>query len=481
MSHILVLIVSAYILLSSHCPPANTTVELSKEPTRPVEPMIPYSCEKKRVGPTYFASPTIPIRTATPAKLASERRRPVASNSFVSDAPEPEIQEESFSPVVPSSLSEAGSAFPIGIPLRSVAGGGISFAGSASDKGVSVSKHRDPLPICFFEGIQNHDESEPSVENVVANEAPSADDFWKRHNFWGDSKGNLEANQKESVVFIDTHKTNQKPYTSPTTVETWLKLSCQDAVDPEYFSKQHVLSLVSQQMRLSIMRASNDIKIFKPGSTELIAFEAAKNPRKFYWLLLRFVYSSSQMRDPKTESWWYQDVDPTEKVRETAPDNFCLVLQELQKYPDVFDKYSNFHQLIFYYFEGLKSAYPSGGTNDQRKTHINCINWVRSRLLLGVRDAKTKFSELLELLNDNKGPRLMESKHLMLNDDPKPVKAQVRSGTIAVSCLLPQPSRDIFPRAVAAVVPLRAKSHFLSRFVSRWCPVAVSSSTRVQV
>jgi hypothetical protein len=403
MSHILVLVVSAYILVSSHCPPANTTVELSKEPTRPVEPMIPPSSAKRHAGPTYFPSPNIrgppaasPV--ATPAKLASERRRPVESNSLISDAPEREIQEESSLPVVPRGQSSAGTAFQIGTSLHAVAGGGISFPGIVSGGAASLSKQRDPPPVWFYEGIRELHQREPSVDENV--EAPHADDFWKKHSLWGDV-GAVEAGDR--VVFTDTHHTLKAPFKGPTTVEKWLN----DSQNPEYFSNQHVFSLLNQQKKDSI----SDIKI---------------PPPKFYWLLLRFVYSSSQMKDPK-ESWWYQVVDPTEKHGETAPDNFCLVLQELQKYPDVFVTYSDFHRLIWFYFEGVKLAYPNGEAST-----ITRMDWIRSRPLLGVRGAKQQFSELLgilkkpdELLNGKIYGNLAESKCLTANDR----KAQVRSGT----------------------------------------------------
>jgi hypothetical protein len=410
MSHILVLVVSLYILVSSHCPPANTTVELSKEPTRPVEIMMPSSCEKTRAGPTRFHSPTIrgpsaanPV--ATPAKLASERRRPLESNSLISDAPEREIQEELSLPVAPPGQSVAVAAFPIGTSSRAVAGGGISFPGIVSDGAASASKQLVAPPVWFYKGIRDLDEKEPSAVEIV--EPPRADDFWKKHSLWGDVAA---AKAGDRSIFTDTHHTLKAPFKSPTSVEKWL----QDSQDPEYFPNQPVFSLLSPQMKDSIMRASTDIKI------------PPKSPPKFYWLLLRFVYSSSQLQDPK-HSWWYED--PTAKDGNTAPDNFCLVLQELQKYPDVFVTYSDFHRLIWFYFEGLKWAYPNGETS---AIAITRIDWIRSRPLLGVRDAKKKFSDLLEILREpdkllNVNKDLAESKHLTVKDDN--LKAQVWSGT----------------------------------------------------
>lgn len=409
MSHILVLVVSLYILVSSHCPPANTTVELSKEPTRPVEIMMPSSCEKTRAGPTCFHSPSIRGPSAanpvtTPAKLASERRRPLESNSLISDAPEREIQEESSLPVAPLGQSTAAAAFPIGTSLRAVAGGGISFPGIVSDGAASASKQRVAPPVWFYEGIRDLDEKEPEKKGGGV-KPPQADDFWKKHSLWCDVDA---AEAGDPDIFRDTHHTLEVPFKG-TTVEKWLL----DSQDPEYFSNQPVFSLLSPQMKDSIMRAYTQIP------------SHSSPPPKFYWLLLRFVYSSSQMQDPK-HSWWYKE--PTAKDGNTAPDNFCLVLQELQKYPGVFVTYSNFHRLIWFYFEGLKRDYHSGKTSEitRMDNAIKRMDWIRSRPLLGVQNAKKQFLELLEklkkpqeLLKDN----LAESKCLTVTDEN--LKAQV--------------------------------------------------------
>jgi hypothetical protein len=382
--HFVALAVSLRFVVVAHYPTSNKRAVLIEEPVRPFEPIImdrnkSETVEKKSLTPTSFSRPSAsPANRKLPAKLSSTLRSRLTKSDEVTDGL---LAVERIYPSISLSTSPATIVYT-SAPAAAVAGGGVSFGGgisftnaaieSAVPKGARKSREPPPAelwaPIIAMGGFDL-----PSVKSD-ANESPQADDFWKKHRLWG---------SQDKEFFDDVHQTTQKPFGDGDSIQQWIRRSCRSSAPAgKYLDDQLV---VNRGLSAALRDALN----------EELQRVCPSNDEKFYWLLLRLVYSSSKLQHPE-KSWWYsKDGESGDAV----PNNFCSVLREIQRAGfDVFPKYSMFNDVIHYHFEGLKLAFEQKTLSES--AFEDCVQWVRSRPLLGVWDAKTKFERLLKFLED---------------------------------------------------------------------------------
>jgi hypothetical protein len=366
----------------------------------------------KSFSPKPF-TPTSSKTNRTPAILASAKQPHAVNNHLTDDlefqAPPNRASEASttatFSTrtaqaVVPSSLF----SFPTLNPQLP----------AAPARGSATAQKLEPLPLFVYDDIYK---PEHKVQNSASNSKHQdlTSDFWKKPELWGPNP----------------QKATEQPFSAQQTVDDWLKHSCStlpDASPNQYLNQQHAFSLVEDAgQRKTVLEAFS--RIVSPSTS---------NTTKFYWLLLHFVYASSMLPDP-TNSWWYQQSQGDLAAGSSKPpDNFCSVLQRIQKYPDVFKTYADFYDLFKYYCEGLKvwakrlkEAKPEEN-QEQFKSIMERIDWVRSRPLLGVPNSKKGFASLLDTLKDTDKKNFADfqsvSKHLWMQ-----VPGHVESKKVSVS------------------------------------------------
>jgi hypothetical protein len=379
--HWFALTMSVYIVKCAHYPPPNKRAALEEAPVRPVEPMHAYTPEavkKKGFPPTSMLSLAISpenSKNRIPAKVASERRLRLTNSAEVTDGLEP-VRKQDWHEIVPVALAAPvyGSA-PASAPASTV----FSSAPMGSSVPKGGGKKRDPCPSHVF--VPAAARNKPPL--AANEEAPNLDDFWKKHALWGEVVLEKRSDGKEIKFFSDVNRTTQKPFTDSSNIKQWIEQSCRDSAGQgKYLDQQHVIRTgFKADQRDGLHRA-------------LDARSSPNEVEKFYWLLLRLVYSSSMLKQGEIEkSWWFsKDVDSID-----TPNNFCSVLREIHKADvDVFTKYSMFNKVVHYHFEGLESAYAK---KEPRKIE-ECIDWFRSLPLIGVRNAKTHFEEFLKVLDD---------------------------------------------------------------------------------
>lgn len=426
--HWFTLFMSLYIVICAYYPPPNKRVALEEAPVRPVEPMHTYTPEavkKKSFTPSSMLSlpisPEIP-KNRIPAKVASERRSRLTNSAEVTDRLE---RKQDRHEVVPAALAAPayGSA---------LASAPASTFFSSAPIGSSVpkvgGKKRDPCPSRVFVPAAARVKSPSAAKE----EAPNDDDFWKKHGLWGEVVLAKKSDGKEIKFFKDVNRTTQKPFTDSKKIQQWIEESCRESAgEGKYLDQHHVIKDLGGGQRNDLHQALDRVARSSSNSN--------KAAEKFYWLLLRLVYSSSKLQHGEIEeSWWFKKDDDT-------PNNFCSVLREIHKADvDVFTTYSRFNKVVYYHFEGLEIAYSKKPERIEQ-----CIDWFRSLPLLGVRNAKTHFEELLKVLAKPSAildiKPLSESRLKLLTkdtfeDENSYVEARVSARTNSTATFTPFPS-----------------------------------------
>jgi hypothetical protein len=339
---------------------------------------VPEPVEKKSLTPTSFLRPSAsPSSRKFPAKLASAQRSRAANSDEITDGL---VAVEKSYPRVIRAASPAVLTDVVA-PVTAVAGVSVRFDSSinpinaAKESVVVVArKLRDPPPVDLWAPIVVPDRFDQPCVEQEDHISPHADDFWKKHQLWGN---------QDKEFFDDIYHTTEKPFGDGGSIQQWIQMSCQSSTsDCKYLDYQPVA-------RRGLSAAQRD------ALNKELQRVSSNNVDKFYWLLLRLVYSSSKLQHPE-KSWWYsKDGD----CKDGAPNNLCSVLREIQREGiDVFSRYSKFNDIIHYHVEGLKSAHEKKTLKDSAITEF--IHWVRSRPLLGVRDARHKFERLLQFLEN---------------------------------------------------------------------------------
>jgi len=381
--HALMLAISLFVVVVTHYGRGRQRerIEFAKEPMRPAETSLPAPVEQNS-RPAQRKAPCAmsPLKCVaqTPRKLASDSKQrwdPHGIARFIDEGLAAlEESRRSSLPAVTSTPQQSLSD----IQFTDAEKDPRTLAVAARESVVDFSAEQAQLFTCY------HNRS--SLKKPPSSAAHGHDDlpaeaFWKDHSLWGKSVTDTKKIEFDDDEFSTTHK----PYSGDDTVhkkqesiQSWLK----DSLLHFDLEKQLVFCRIknkNEEKAQGIRHAADTLFM-------------SKRTNNFYWLLLRLVHASSELKDPE-QSWWYQK---SNGVSDDAPDNFCVVLNESQKFyggerkenlPWLFDKYNDYILLIHRYVRGLKLL-----ANQRLEKKEECLDmlkrlhWVKSRPHLGLRD-----------------------------------------------------------------------------------------------
>ncbi len=389
--HAMVIFMSQCIIVAIYCRREREPIESAKEPGREPEPNEPETSSEMSSETSPRSSKKESVRSAhhkalsplqwkaqTPRKLVSDSQQrwsPHVASKFSAEGLAAQLEESSRIHLSAATALKQPSSYKLAPqeivpittqPVQSTPAGGNALAEQAvltlfTDSHIRMSLKKPG-------GGGGGSSSSSSTHG--------ADAFWKEHSLWDQSVP--DAKDRENPCFDDGFGTTKKPHNEDS-IKKWVQNSCEGKIA---WKDQHVLALITGTGKAEILKEGEKL------------FEGKSVGEQFYWLILRLVYASSSLKNP-ADAWWYQREPPTESVQrdaahDVAPDNFCLVLQDIHiqngmnRKIQVFRRFNDYKRLVYHYVQGLKSM--ANQVAEKRVDMLKRLHWIRSRPHLGLWD-----------------------------------------------------------------------------------------------